>query len=223
MRHHVLWNTYRPLLILILVISLVFLFQLWVGRDSYYPFMAVPGSIADSWRDLRNGNFSLLQDGWEFATLLSCVFLHADGQHLLFNMLYLWMFAALALELLGVRWMFLLFFVTGICGSLCHTLFNATEYIPSLGASGAVMGFQGAYLAMVVRWRLPDPQAWPLSRPIAPSNLALFALIGIATDYYGLMDHSSSGIAYGAHIGGFISGVFLTGFLAPRPAVAHPR
>lgn len=208
-----------PLLALILVISIVFLVQAVFGPEWYRELMVVPAKLVEAWQLLLRGEFSanLLLP---FATLLTSAFLHGDIQHLLLNMLFLWIFAALISELLGTRWMFLIFFTSAIAGSVFHTAVNAQNLIPMLGASGAVMGFEGAYLGLAIRWRLPDPHIWPMARPIPPAHLAALAIIGIVMDVGGLMSDQETNIAFGAHIGGFLAGMFLTSFIAPRPAAS---
>jgi membrane associated rhomboid family serine protease len=209
-----------PLLGLIGLMFVIFLCQEIGGRAWYRDWMAVPGAIVQSWHKVLAGSAGGA-DYRELGTLLSCAFLHGGVEHVLYNMLYLWIFAALAADLLGQRWMLLIFVVTALCGSICHTLLNARECIPMLGASGAVMGFEGAYLGLATRWRLPEPQVWPMTRPISPGQLAALAVFGVAMDYLSLMGHAGGGVAYGAHIGGFTAGLFLTATLAPRPAAAR--
>jgi membrane associated rhomboid family serine protease len=113
--------------------------------------------------------------------------------------------------------MLLIFTFTAIGGGVAHVLMNGGDSTPMLGASGAVMGFQGAYLALATRWTLPDPHVWPIARPVPPSKLALIAVVGVGIDYFAIMRGMDSNIAYGAHIGGFTSGLFLAGIAAPRP------
>lgn len=204
------------LLGLIVLMLAIFGLQVVLGPEWYQNLMVVPGEIAGSWRNLLEGN--LLADDFRiFGTLLSSAFLHGDPEHVLFNMLFLWVFAALAVELLGQRWMFFIFIVTAISGSVFHSALNATEFTPMLGASGAVMGFEGAYLGLAIRWRLPDPHVWPMARPIPPAHLAAIAVIGVVMDFMGIMNHGESNIAFGAHIGGFLAGLFLTSFVTPAP------
>jgi membrane associated rhomboid family serine protease len=181
--------------------------------------MAVPLEVTQSWQAVRNGD-GHFSDFTTFGTLLSCAFLHGGADHLLYNMIFLWIFAALAVELLGSIWMLAIFFLTAIAGSITHVMFNPLEPIPMVGASGAVMGFMGAYLGMSVRWKLPDPHIFPIARPIPPSNLVILALIGVGMDWTAIMNRSVSNVAYGAHLGGFITGLFLTSFIAPKPKSA---
>jgi len=211
-----------PLLGLIALIVGVFALQQIRGIEWYLPLMAVPGQLAESWRALLAGELSPGQFQ-RFGTLLSCAFLHANPEHLVYNLLFLWIFAALAAELLGHRWMLAIFLITALSGSIFHTALNATDFIPMLGASGAVMGFEGAYLSMAVRWRLPDPHIWPMARPVPPGRLALVGVAGVALDYFSLMSQASSNVAYGAHLGGFVGGLLLTAAFAPRPRGAALR
>lgn len=205
-----------PLLGLILLILAVFGLQSVVGAQVFPRFAMVPAEIAASWENLLRGTADASDIG-DFSTLLASAFLHADPAHLLYNLLFLWIFAGLTAKLLGPSWMFIIFLVTALGGAIGHTLFNAGDSTPMLGASGAVMGFEGAYLGMAARARLPDPRIWPIARPVPPGNLVILALMGIAMDVMGLMDHGRMDVAYGAHVGGFVSGVFLTSFLLPAP------
>ncbi len=211
-----------PLLGLIVAMFVIYLLQEIAGSGWYARFMAVPGAIAGSWHHVLAGSASAA-DYRELGTLLSCALLHGSMEHVLYNMLYLWIFAALAADLLGQRWMLLIFVVSAVSGSVCHTLCNASGFIPLLGASGAVMGFEGAYLGLATRWRLPDPQVWPMTRAIPPGQLAALAVCGVLMDYVSLMSHAGGGIAYGAHLGGFAAGLFLTALAAPKPQAATAR
>lgn len=184
-------------------------------------FCAVPDEIVSAWNGMRAGNFD--KGAWEeMFTLFSATLLHGDIGHLSGNMLFFWIFSAISTELLGARWVLPTFVFTGICGSICHVALNADSPIPCLGASGAVMGFQGLYLAMAVRWRLPYPHVWPIARPVLPSQLAM---VGVLTLVFNFNDYIAGGIgvAYSAHLGGFIGGLFLGGFIVPMPRVALPR
>lgn len=219
---HPVVRTQRVLLGLILLMALLFGLQTVGGRAFYSPFMVVPAEVVAAWKAVQAGDIST---GAFFSlfTLLTYAFLHADLEHLLFNMLYLWVFAALAVQLAGWRWMLVVFLITAVTGGVAHVLLNQESITPMLGASGAVMGFEGLYLAMVVRWRLPDPSVWPLAHPVSPLHLAAFAVVGVAFDYVGIMNHAATQIAYGAHIGGFLGGLLIGSFVLPKPKLARNR
>ena len=209
------------MLALILLISFVYLLQVVLGESAYGRFMVVPVETVGSWEALRAGNLAGVK-ALDFGTLLSYAFLHGSTDHLFFNMIYLWMFAALAAELLGQRWMLFTFVFTAICGGICHVALNANEVIPMLGASGAVTGFEGLYLGMAVRWNLPDPHVWPMSRPIPPAHLAMLGMFGFVMDFMGFIG-PDSGVAHGAHLGGFFGGMVLGALVVPMPRRANPR
>lgn len=208
-------------LAIIAFLTAVFIVQSIAGYEFTYRFSAIPVEIVSAWDEIRAGNFGK-GAAEEMFTLLGATLLHGDFGHLTGNMLFLWIFAAIASELLGARWLIPVFVFTGICGNLCHVALNADSPIPCLGASGAVMGFEGLYLAMAVRWRLPDPHVWPIARPVAPGRLAFLGVLGLILDFNGYIG-GETGIAYGAHLGGFIGGLFLGSFIVPMPRVALPR
>lgn len=210
-----------PLLALIGVMTVLFLLQ-QLPSAWWVPWMCVPAWVGEAWAGLREGRIGL-PEAHALLTLLTCALLHASIEHLLYNMLALWLFGALVADLLGWRWLLLLFVATAVGGSVCHVAFNHGSLVPCLGASGAVMGMEGAYLGLAVRFRLPDPQVWPMTRSVPPAHLAGLAVFGIVMDYMGLMDHEGMRIAYGAHIGGFTTGLLLVALLAPLPSAARPR
>lgn len=213
-------QTQGPLLGLIALILIVFGFQAVAGPEWYQDLMAVPSELTGSWNNLLAGEISK-ESAWTFVTLISYAFLHGDAEHVLFNMLFMWIFAALAVELLGHRWMFAIFIATAISGAIFHTALNTADPTPMLGASGAVMGFEGAYLGLAIRWKLPDPHVWPMARPIPPTQLATLAIIGVVLDFMAIMNQDEANIAFGAHIGGFLAGMFLTSFITPAPQTSR--
>lgn len=206
------------LLALIGVITTAFIGQKVLGGSFYSSSMVVPVDVVYAWEQAVDGSIKLR----EFFPLLSYAFLHGDTPHLVFNMLFLWIFGALAVELLGSRWMLVTFVFTALCGGIFHVMKNADSYIPMLGASGAVMGFEGLYLGMAIRWHLPNPHIWPMSYPIAPMRLAAIGVMGLVLDYMGYLGGDLS-VAYSAHLGGFVGGVLLGALVVPMPSVAHAR
>lgn len=214
-----IFRRHWPLFALIAFIAAVFVLQGLLGKAFEDRFMAVPADVVAAFRSLRSGDFS---GAGALFTLFTASLLHGSIGHLLGNMLYLWIFAAIAAELLGHRWMMIVFVFTAICGSACHVALNAQETIPMLGASGAVMGFEGLYLGMVARWHLPYPHVWPIARPVPPAHLATLGVLGLLFDFSGYLG-GYQGVAYGAHLGGFIGGMVLGAAVVPMPRVAMPR
>jgi len=183
---------------------------------------ARPRNLEQAWQHLLDGDLS----GATFAslaTLVTSAFLHGSFAHLGFNMLYLWIFGFLVARLVGHGWMLIVFLLAAVGGVIGHTLLNRGEMIPLVGASGAIMGLEGAYLGMFIRWRLPNPDVWPLAHPIPPAQLLALVALGLFIDYTSIMQNVESSTAFGAHVGGFLAGVFIGSFLLIRPNNIEPR
>lgn len=171
----------------------------------------VPAEIAGAWQSLLAGEAPLASlPTW--STMLTCAFVHGGVEHLLLNMVFLWAFGVLASEHLSAALALAVFVLTAICGSAMHVLLNPGSDVPTIGASGAVCGFEGLYLGLALRWELDWPDVWPLAHPIPPLQLAAFGVLGFGFDVYGVMNHAV-GIAFGGHIGGFVSGFVIAGAL----------
>ena len=195
--------------------------QRMLGPSWYASFMMFPPEVAASWEHLKSGDVTLADWG-VFSSMLTAGFFHGDLLHWGGNMIYLWLFGSLLSGLLGNRMMLGLFLITALAGGACDAYLRSDEMIPSLGASGGVMGLEGAYLGLALRFHLPDPETWPLARPVAPSQLAIFAMLGVAMDLRGLW-MGVGNTAYGAHLGGFLMGVVLTGLLLPLKGMRYAR
>jgi len=192
----------------------IFAAQMLLPTRYWDGFMMRPSDLEQAWLQVSAGEFSLdvlLPLGSAFTATL----LHGGIDHILFNMVFLWLFAGLVAQALGYRWMFIIFIITGIAGNLTQAAMDWSSAIPVLGASGAVMGFEGVYLGLWLRFPLRDPAIWPLARAIEPTRLAIFALIGAAVDVAGVIG-TEQGVAYGAHLGGLVSGFFIGSVLIRR-------
>lgn len=185
------------------------------GSELMDQFMMVPTEVTSSWQSLLAGNFE-----WEslkaLTTLLSYAFLHSGVEHIAMNLIFIWVFGSLVFRELGAAWFLITFIVTAITGGIGQVLLESQSIIPVLGASGALMGLEGVYFGMALRWRLPNPDVWPISGPVSQERLMAFAALGIMLDVSGIIN-SGVGIAYGAHIGGFIGGLILGTTLIPTP------
>ncbi len=151
-----------------------------------------------------------------YLTLLTSMFLHGGWLHLLGNMLFLWIFGDNLEDAMG-RSRYLLYYLTcGIFADVVHVLLNTEvpyRYIPTLGASGAISGVLGGYMVLFPRSQVTGI----LFRVVVtlPAWAALgiwfiFQLVMAAADWGG-------GVAYGAHIGGFLAGLVLVFVFGVRP------
>ncbi|GAG34523.1 unnamed protein product, partial [marine sediment metagenome] len=146
-----------------------------------------------------------------YLTMLTSMFMHGGIMHLLGNMWFLWIFGDNIEHDLG-RVRYLLFYLLcGIVASLAHVLPNMTgpsAMIPSLGASGAISGVMGAYLLLHPRRRVTVLLVRVVTQVPGFVAVGLWFLFQIISSL-GALGGAGGGVAYGAHIGGFIAGVVL--------------
>jgi len=171
-------------------------------------WMMRPVEVAGAWEQVREGNFS--SGVWQsLATTVTAAFLHGGLGHLSGNLLFLWIFGVVVCELCGWRWMVAVFVVTAVGGSLGQILLDPGSAAPVLGASGGLMGMEGFYFGLAFLRPRPEAHVWPIARPVGSAQLAAVGVLGIAFDFMGIMG-GGQGIAYGAHLGGFASGIILS-------------
>jgi membrane associated rhomboid family serine protease len=196
--------------------SAVFVWELWVlvqgGVEALDAFMTTWGAVpSDVVGGIQAGD--LLSTG--VLGLFTGMFLHASWVHLLGNMLFLWIFANRVEDRMG-RVVFLLFYVVGgLAAGLTYVLVDPPSDVPAVGASGAISAVMGAYIVLYPRARIQSlvflgffyqliavPSIIVLGFWFALQLIDGFASLGAATQVGG-------GVAWFAHIGGFVAGVLL--------------
>jgi len=150
-------------------------------------------------------------------TLLTSMFMHAGFLHLAGNMLYLWIFGNNVEDRLG-HVMFVLFYLAcGLAAAFGHILFNLNSTIPMVGASGAIAGVLGAYMILFPGARvytlIPIPFLFQVIPVPAFFVLALWFVLQLLSAAGG----AEAGVAFMAHVAGFVAGVALI-LLVPRRA-----
>lgn len=157
-----------------------------------------------------------------YVTLLTSMFMHGGIAHIFGNMLYLWIFGDNLEDRLGHIRYAVFYLLCGIIASLSHVFANMDSYIPSLGASGAIAGVLGGYLLLFPRRRV---RAIVL-RGFMTEIPAIFAIgVWFAFQLFeGYMNRRATGggVAYAAHIGGFIAGLILIKLFAIGRAPTAP-
>jgi membrane associated rhomboid family serine protease len=215
--------------VLMVINILVFIFLQGMGTDIHftYAYSTVPAEILTGHdivtssqliRDPNTGqNFNMpglqVTPGSVYFTLFSSMFMHGGWAHLGGNMLYLWIFGDNIENRLG-HFRYLLFYIfCGIIASLSHVFSTymtpGSSLIPSLGASGAISAVLGAYLLLY-----PTRKVRMLFMILfikVPSFIALglWILFQIISGLGILGGEGGGGVAYAAHIGGFIAGLLL--------------
>ena len=145
-----------------------------------------------------------------FAPLVSSMFLHYDFLHIAGNMLFLWIFGDNVEDFFGHIAYLFFYLVCGVGAGLLHVLFNLHSSIPAVGASGAISGVMGAYILLHPRARiLTLVFIFPLPVP-AVIFLGLWYVIQFVSGLNALGGGASGGVAWWAHIGGFLLGMLLT-------------
>jgi len=169
-------------------------------------------------------------EAWTFGALSTWpthMFLHAGAGHLIGNMLFLLIFGNNVEDRMG-HWRFLAFYgVSGVLAALAHIVLESSSEIPMVGASGAISGVLGAYLAMFPNVRVRALIAgWiPATLPAWAMLLGWFAwqFLAVPMTRIDSPADAGGGVAYAAHVGGFLAGLVLhRAFLAPAGWV-RPR
>ncbi len=191
-----------------------FLWQL--GQDErvvLYSYGMIPADLFGLWHRPRAYQ---VVPGW--TTLVTSMFLHGGWFHLIGNMVFLWIFGNNIEDVLG-RWRFLLFYLCcGVAAALVQAFSSYGAHVPMVGASGAIAGVLGAYLLLypnanvyvfvwiVIFFRIVNIPAWIL--------LGLWFAMQLFSGF--ARTPGTPGVAFWAHVGGFVSGAILIMFLRPR-------
>jgi membrane associated rhomboid family serine protease len=151
-----------------------------------------------------------------FLDFFRSMFFHGGWMHLLGNMLYLWLFGDNIEDRMGIVGYLGFYFLSGIAASTAQILIDPNSTIPMIGASGAIAGVLGGYLVLYPRVRVQGiillglfsrTANWP-----AWSVLGLWFVIQLFNGFVslGVMTGATGGVAFFAHIGGFVAGVLMT-------------
>ncbi len=151
-------------------------------------------------------------------TLLTSMFLHGGWMHLLGNMLYLWIFGNNIEDVMGHAKFILFYLLCGVLAALSHASIDPASQIPMVGASGAISGVLGAYLLLFPRaYVLVLLPAIGMTRVPAAIVLGMWFVTQLISGGMSV-GTSGGGVAFFAHIGGFVAGMALIG-LFKRPDV----
>ncbi len=198
---------------LITINILVFFYELSLGRELnrfIFRYGVIPVEIIHG-------------RGW--LTIFTSMFLHGGWMHIFGNMLYLWIFGDNVEDSIGHFKYLIFYLISGVAAALTQVLVNPTSHIPLIGASGAISGVLGAYFVLYPRARvltlIPDPFTLGLFLRIV--RIPAFFVLGfwfIIQFMYGLASlpymGRTGGVAFFAHIGGFVFGMIAIKFFNPR-------
>ena len=154
--------------------------------------------------------------------IFASMFLHGGWLHLFGNMLFLFVFGRSIEDRFGHLKFLLMYFLSGFGGAVLHIFLNAGSRVPSIGASGAIAGILGAYFVTFPRARIATliPLLFFFWRVDIPALLMLgyWFVIQFFTGFQTMAIQSATagGVAWWAHVGGFVLGMLLALILPPR-------
>ncbi|HEY3268875.1 MAG TPA: rhomboid family intramembrane serine protease [Armatimonadota bacterium] len=215
-------------LALIGVNVLVFLLQQLAPVGSY-AFMMVPSVLTGAGPgqiSSAQGTFLLPPPGLHpvWLTIFSSMFMHGGLMHIGGNMLYLWIFGDNIEDDLG-HFKYLFFYLAvGFVASVAHVVSGPTSTIPTLGASGAIAGVMGGYILLHprtdVHCLVPFGALSTLMRVPAWIVLGVWFVYQVLLNQLG-QQGGGGGVAYAAHIGGFVAGLILIKLFGPKRETAR--
>jgi membrane associated rhomboid family serine protease len=194
---------------LIVACVLAFLWELSFGASGQrviYALGVVPASL------LGRGDLPP-ELAWvpPWATVFTSMFMHGGWMHLIGNMLYLWIFGDNVEDSMGHGRFIVFYLLCGVAAVLAQALPDPTSEVPMVGASGAISGVLGAYLLLYPHARVlvVIPLGFILQTMRIPAGLVLVLWFGLQLLSNALAQAGQGGVAFRAHIGGFIAGMLL--------------
>jgi membrane associated rhomboid family serine protease len=209
--------TMRPALANLTIIGLnvfVFLLEMLLGDTFIATWAFTPAQLTAFLHG--SGSFQSV------LTIFTSMFMHAGWSHLFGNMLFLWVFGQAIENAFGSRMYTVFYLVCGVAANMAQYLVDPNSTVPNLGASGAIAGVMGAYLALYPTSTI-DLFVWPLSlfthrdiRVPAWLMLGLWFAVQVILGGNGMTEAGAAGgVAYFAHIGGFVTGLVLALLVRP--------
>jgi membrane associated rhomboid family serine protease len=212
----------RPLVTtgLIVTCTLVFLWQLQHGRQGsealLYAYGLIP-SVLFGIHSLPPGLAAVPP----VLTIFTSMFLHGGWLHLIGNMMYLWIFGDNVEDSMGHGRFLVFYLICGVAAALTQAIPDPQSTVPMVGASGAISGVLGAYLLLYPRARVlvlvPIGFFLTTARLPAALVLVLWFVLQFASNL--IAGGGGQGVAFRAHIGGFVAGMLLVTFFR-RPGFA---
>jgi membrane associated rhomboid family serine protease len=188
----------------------------------------IPGELTGALRPgatfpMGEGLVCATDPGAQASHLLTSMFLHGSWMHLLGNMWFLWLFGDNVEDSMS-RPRFLGFYLlSGLAAALAQVIASPSSGVPMVGASGAISGVMGAYLVLYPRVRVFAllPLGFFITSVALPAWMMLLYWIGLQVlSGFASIGRSGGGVAFWAHVGGFLAGVVLVKLFARRDRVA---
>jgi membrane associated rhomboid family serine protease len=177
---------------------------------------------------IAEGLVCVTEPGRQVLNVFTSMFMHGSWLHLIGNMWFLWIFGNNIEDSMGHLRFVGFYLVCGVAAALLQVVVSPASPIPMVGASGAISGVMGAYLLLYPRvrvWAIVPIGIIPVSIALPAWTMLLYwAVIQAFGGLAGLMAEPGGGVAFWAHIGGFLAGVVLIKLFArPEDVKAHRR
>ena len=213
-------------LLLIIVNLLVFIHQVTLSPRAADAFIKTYGLVPWKIQSALAGRHYTYEEA--LLPLFTCMFLHGGFFHILGNMWFLWIFGGNVEDRFGSFSYLLFYVVCGIGSGVAQVAFSWGSHIPSVGASGAISGVLGAYIVFFPGSRILSLVTlfiiWFMARIPAVIFIGLWFVMQFLSGVGSLAqtgDSSAGGVAWWAHVGGFLLGVLGAGILRPQASRAY--
>ncbi len=204
----------KPVVTISIIVACVaiFFWQLSLGQNAHlavFSFGMIP-AVLFGIRELPPELITVPS----FATLFTSMFLHGGWMHIIGNMLYLWIFGNNVEDAMGHRRFIVFYLLCGVAAAMTQALPNTASQVPMIGASGAISGVLGAYLLLYPHARVlvAIPIVFFLYTVRIKAGWVLGFWFAIQIGSSLASGDQQGGVAWGAHIGGFIAGLALIPF-----------
>jgi membrane associated rhomboid family serine protease len=216
-----------PFVTILLIVAnvLVFFYQLSLGPRAGQEFAMIYGEVPLRTELALQGQLPLSAG---FLPFFTSMFLHGGWLHIIGNMWFLWIFGDNVEDQLGHFSYLIFYLICGLGSGLAQTIFNWGSRIPAIGASGAISGVLGAYAVLFPRARIvtliPIFIIFYTAQLPAIVFIGLWFLLQFLSGLGALQTGSSGGVAWWAHVGGFLLGIVLVKTVfPPKRAAAYYR
>ncbi len=204
---------------IIAICTAVFLYQLSLSRRADEILALGYGMIPSVLLGTNHLNPGIpTVDPW--LTIFTSMFMHGGFLHIAGNMLYLWVFGRAVEEALGSVRYTIFYLLSGVAAAMTQALIESDSTMPMIGASGAISGILGAYLVLFPRARVLVLFFFGLIMPLhLPAKALLLWWIVLQVVSILIANPAEGGVAWYAHVGGFVTGMVLVSLFRPsRPA-----
>lgn len=172
-------------------------------------------------------HYGVIPTRFQLTDVLTSIFLHGGWMHLIGNMWFLWIYGDNVEDILGHSQYLIFYLLCGLAATMVHVLFNWDSRVPTIGASGAIAGVMGAYVVKFPHSRITTlvPVFVFLTTMEIPAYLIL--LYWFVIQFFsgvGSVGHShlsQGGVAWFAHVGGFLAGIALIFVMRTQARWSH--